>query len=207
MRRAPALAALVALVAGALLLATADRPSGQAHAATTTCEKHTKRVVRHVKRHGRRKRVVHVHHYWTCTEYVTPSAPSATATAPAGTTSPPTTPPAEQPGSEPEPEPNAIGVIADDHGGKKSFTLSRQTVKAGKLTIQLNDKGEDEHTMALERVGPTKYGEPRLVELRAEAGKQATTSPPVEVEPGEYRMWCTIAHHAEEGMEAVIKVE
>jgi plastocyanin len=176
------------------------RPVGQAHAATT-CVKHTKRVVKHVKRHGRRTRVVRIKHFWTCKEVATPAPPAPTPPA-----SPAQAPPVLPPVTTPEPEANALGVAADDHGGVKSYTLSRQTVRSGHLTIQLQNKGEDPHDMDLQRVGPE--GEP-LGEVVAipvtEPGKQSNAS--VTVEAGEYRMWCNLYNHAKEGMEATVKVE
>jgi hypothetical protein len=47
----------------ALAVFASARPTQDAHAATS-CTKHTKRVVKHVKRHGKRKRVVRFTHYW-----------------------------------------------------------------------------------------------------------------------------------------------
>ncbi|HEY2052563.1 MAG TPA: hypothetical protein VGH14_01360 [Solirubrobacterales bacterium] len=180
------------------------RPVGQADAATT-CVKHTKRVVKHVKRHGKRTRVVRLKHFWTCREVVTPTPPTP-APAPAG--APAQTPPAAPPATTPEPEPeaNALGVAADDHGGVKSYTLSRQTVRSGRLTVQLQNKGEDPHDMEVQRIGPE--GEPvgEVVEVPVtEAGEQKTAS--LTVEAGEYRMWCNLFNHAKEGMEATVKVE
>jgi plastocyanin len=210
------LAALAALVLGVALVASSG-------AASTTCvwTKHTKRVVTHVKRHGKRTRVVQVKHYRTCRKVAvpgepTPAAPTPTTTTPAPSPpptptpnpipAPPNEPPVIVPPTEPEPEANALGVAADDHGGKKSYVLSRQTVRSGRLTVQLQNKGEDPHDMEMERVG--EHGEPlgAPVEVPVTApGEQKTQS--VEVEPGEYRMWCNLFHHAEEGMEATITVE
>ncbi len=211
--------ALVAVALGALALAAfaSSRPLGDAHAATA-CVKHTKRVIKQVRRHGKRRRVVRLRRVWTCNPVAapesTPPAPSApTAVAPSGSAAPAptsaeTTPaPIATPPSEPEPEANAIGVAADDHGGVKSYTLSRQTVRSGRLTVQLQNKGEDPHDMDIQRIGPG--GEPvgEVVEIpKTEPGKNSSAS--VTVEAGaEYRMWCDLYHHAEEGMQATIKVE
>jgi plastocyanin len=202
MRRGLAVLVVLALALG---LFAVSRPS--AHAATT-CVKHTKRVVKHVKRHGKRKRVVRVKHYWTCQEVVTPApAPTPTPASPAPvTTNPPSEPPATTPTPEPEPEANALGVAADDRGGVKSYTLSRQTVRPGQLKIQLQNKGEDAHDMDIQRVGPS--GEPlgEVVEIPlTEPGENSDAT--VTVEAGEYRMWCNLFNHANEGMRATVKVE
>jgi plastocyanin len=200
------LAALAALALGVALVV----PSG---AATTTCVwvKHTKRVVTHPMRHGKRTRAVRIEHYRTCRkvavpEAAAPSTPSPEPAPPTTTTTPPA--PSEPPKVEPTPEPqaNALGVAADDHGGVKSYTLSRDTVRAGRLTVQLINKGEDRHDMEMQRIGAggEPVGAPVLIP-ETEPGEQTTQ--PVEVEAGRYRMWCNLFHHAEEGMEATITVE
>jgi plastocyanin len=201
MRRGLAVLTVLALALG--LFAT-NRPS--AHAATT-CAKHTKRVVKHVKRHGKRTRVVRFKHYWTCQEVATPTTPAPLAPSPAPTTStPPVEPPATTPTPQPEPEANALGVAADDRGGVKSYTLSRQTVRPGQLKVQLQNKGEDAHDMDVQRVGPS--GEPlgEVVNVPVtEPGENTSAS--MTVEPGRYRMWCDLFSHAKEGMEATVTVE
>jgi plastocyanin len=201
--------ALAALTIGAALAIA--RP--QAHAATV-CAKHTKRVVKHVKRHGKPRKVVRLKNYWTCQEVATP-APQPTPT-PAPTTPAPSAPapvvadPPVQPTppvtTPTEPEANALGVAADDRGGTKSYTLSRQTVRSGSLTVQLQNKGEDPHDMDIQRIGPSgePLGEVRKVAL-TEPGQNTSAS--FAVEAGEYRMWCDLFNHAKEGMEATVTVE
>jgi plastocyanin len=213
-----ALAALVVAVLAVALLAS-GRPTSDAHAATT-CSTHAKRVIKHVKRHGKRKRVVQIKHVRVCRPVATPT-PSPAPSTPAPTPSPDpapvaTTPPVEpvDPGPAPtpapqpeaEPEANALGVAADDRGGVKSYTLSRRTVRSGRLVVQLQNKGEDAHDMEMQKVGPA--GEPlgTPVEIpETEPGEQKTQ--PVTVEPGTYRMWCNLYNHAKEGMEATVVVE
>ena len=197
--------AIVGVLALALGLFAVSRPS--AHAATT-CVKHTKRVVKHVKRHGKSKKVVRFKHYWTCQEVATPAPAPAPSAPPPVTADPPSEPipPDAGPAPLPEPEANALGVAADDRGGVKSYTLSRQTVRSGQLKVQLQNKGEDPHDMDIQRVGPA--GEPlgEVVELPVtEPGKNADAT--VTVEAGEYRMWCSLFNHANEGMRATVKVE
>jgi hypothetical protein len=106
-RRALAILVLLALTLGVL---AANRPS--AHAATT-CAKHTKRVVKHVKRHGKRTKVVRHKSYWTCEEVATPApAPSSPAPAPSSApvgAPPDVAPPAEAPVVTPPPEPTRSG--------------------------------------------------------------------------------------------------
>jgi plastocyanin len=196
--------AVVGVLALALGLFAISRPS--AHAATT-CAKHAKRVVKHVKRHGKRKKVVRVKHYWTCQEVATP-APTPTSPAPTPSSPPVQAPPVEPPVviPTPEPEPNALGVAADDRGGVKKYTLTRETVRAGQLTVQLQNKGEDPHDMDIQKVGPS--GEPLGEVVKVPVTEPgANTDASVTVEAGEYRMWCDLFSHAKEGMEATVKVE
>lgn len=203
MRRALTTLGVAAIALGLLALA---RPPAEA---ATTCSKHTKRVVKHVKRHGKRTKVVRFKHYWTCQEVAAPTpAPAPGSPAPSPTTPPPSEPlpPDHGPAPLPEPEANAIGVAADDRGGVKSYTLSRQAVKTGELRVQLQNKGEDPHDMDIQRVGPS--GEPlgEVVKIPVTEPGQNTNAT-VTVETGRYRMWCDLYSHAKEGMEATITVE
>lgn len=203
MRRALTVLGVAAIALG---LAALARPSADA---ATTCAKHTKRVVKHLKRHGKRTKVVRFKHYWTCEEVAAPApAPTPSSPAPSTTTPPPSEPipPDRGPAPLPEPEANAIGVAADDRGGVKSYTLSRQAVRSGNLTVQLQNKGEDPHDMDIERIGPS--GEPLgdVVKIPVTEPGQNTNAT-VTVEAGRYRMWCDLYSHAKEGMEATITVE
>lgn len=202
MRRVPAVLAMVAIGLGLFAL---GRPSADA---ATTCAKHSKRIVKHVKRHGKRVKVVRFRHFWTCQEVPDPPPAPAPSPAPPANTTPPSepVPPDAGPAPLPEPEANALGVAADDRGGVKSYTLSRQAVRTGQLRVQLQNKGEDPHDMDIQRVGPS--GEPlgEIVKVPVtEPG--ANTNATVTVEAGRYRMWCDLYSHAKEGMEATITVE
>jgi hypothetical protein len=194
LRRVLAAALLATL---ALAVFAAAQPVGDAHAATS-CTKHTKRVVKHVKRHGKRKKVVRLRPYWTCHEVTEPVAAIPVVPAP--------TPAPETPAPQPEPEANAIGVVARDANKHFSFEPTRTLVKSGKLTMQLINEGEDPHTMAIQRIGPGETPEGEVVEIPATASKQQGIGT-ANVQPGRYRMWCTLFHHAEEGMEFDITVE
>lgn len=194
MRRAVAALALAAL---AVALLASGRPTEDAHAATT-CTKHAKRVVAHVKRHGKRKKVVRLRPYWACQEVAEPVAAAPVAPAP--------TPAPETPAPQPEPEANAIGVVARDANKHFSFEPTRTLVKSGKLTMQLINEGEDPHSIAIQRIGPGETPEGAVTEIPATASRQQSTGT-AEVQPGRYRMWCTLFHHAEEGMEFELTVE
>src|ERR1700753_53498 len=197
--RHAAAAAALPLCRGPL---AAGRPS--AHAATT-CVKHTKRVVRHVRRHGGRERGGRFRHHSPRPRVAPPAGPTP-APGPSAPAGPVTDPPAAAPTPEPEPEANALGVAADDHGGRKSYTLSRGTVRSGRLTVQLQNKGEDPHDMDMQRVGPD--GEPLGGVVEVPVTEQGDQKPEaVTVDPGHYRMWCNLFNHAKEGMEATVTVE
>jgi hypothetical protein len=202
MRRVVAVTALAAL-AVALLLGGGNDPA-PAHAATGPCTwtKHTRRVVKYVKRHGKRHKVVRHKAHWTCVPTTTTTT-TTTAPAPMPEMTMPTTP-SPPVVEESEVEANALGVAAEDLGGFR-YTLSRQTVKAGELTIQLNNRGEDPHTMDMQKLDAEESPEgPIVAEFSTLPGAQQTKS--VTVEPGTYRLWCTIGKHAMEGMETTITV-
>ncbi|HEY0278479.1 MAG TPA: cupredoxin domain-containing protein [Solirubrobacterales bacterium] len=207
MKRLLGAAALAALAL--VLLLSGGGSVGPAHAASTKCVwiKHTKRVVKHVKRGGKLRRVVTIKHYRSCRKVALPEeAPAPTAPAPIspGTTSPgPTTPPA----STPEPEANAVSITANDHTNPYGYAPSRKMVRPGDLTVQLINAGEDEHNMDMEKVGPGNAPEGPIVVAVSAASKRASTPTTVAVEPGTYRMWCTLPGHAAKGMETTITVE
>jgi hypothetical protein len=81
-----------------------------------------------------------------------------------------------------------------------SFTLSRQTIKAGPAIIELANFGEDPHDLRLRRVGGTRTyaigtvqpGEVSDLETKLKAGK--------------FVLWCSIADHRARGMHAVLTV-
>jgi plastocyanin len=193
----------VAVLVAALALAVfaGARSTDDAHAATV-CTKHTKRVVKHVKRHGKRKKIVRTHPYWTCQEVAEPVAAAPVIPAPAPASTP-------TPESQPEPEPNALSIATNDHTNPYEYVPNHKTRKPGRLTIQLNNiASEDEHNMDMERVNEeTGELEGGIVASVSAVGASASAPVTVEVQPGTYRMWCTIGHHAEHGMTAEITVE
>jgi Copper binding proteins, plastocyanin/azurin family len=197
-------ATLVAMALAAL--AVAAPLSAPAGAAGSGCawQRHTKRVVRHVRRHGRPAKVVRVKHYWTCNPVLAPETPIPPPLVPPGTPVAPT--PAPEPEPQPEPRANAVGVIARDTP-TFSYTVLAEEPHTGPLTVQLQNKGEDPHNLNIERIGPggEPEGEP-LAEIEDTApGAQNTTE--VELPPGEYLMFCSLPHHAEKGMKATLVVK
>ena len=70
-----------------------------------------------------------------------------------------------------------------------------------------NLASEDEHNMDVQRVGTGGEPEGPVVAAVSAVAESATDPTTIEVQPGTYRMWCTIGHHAEHGMTTTITVE
>jgi hypothetical protein len=82
---------------------------------------------------------------------------------------------------------------------------SRQAVKAGRVQVQLYNRGEDAHDIAArrvnrlaERVGRTW----RIRETRPGELGEATWR----LRSGKYRLWCTLREHEALGMRASLRV-
>jgi plastocyanin len=196
MSRAAATVVLVA-VAGALLLAPVGlepiAPSSErASAADCTWQRHSKRVVKRVKRHGEVRRVKRWRHSWACDPIATqPPAPAPTPS-PAPVPPPPTPEPTPEP-----PAPNRLSVKSAEF----TYTLSRPSVSAGEVTIELNNLGEDPHNLNL---GPEGVGE-ALLEISETPSQQRQTAK-VTLPAGSYRLWCSLDMHEEKGMSATLLV-
>ncbi|HXQ89018.1 MAG TPA: plastocyanin/azurin family copper-binding protein [Solirubrobacterales bacterium] len=177
-----ALVASVGIQAGPSTLAP-DR----AEAADCAWQRHVKRVVKRVRRHGKVRRVVRRRVRWTCV--------SSTA-GPVAVPPPAPVPPAP-PAPEPEPEANRLAVKAAEF----YFVLSRPSVKPGAVTIELNNQGEDPHNLNLQLEGGS--GEPlQIPETDSEERSIASFDLPA----GEYKLWCSLPEHEEKGMTATLQV-
>ena len=94
------------------------------------------------------------------------------------------------------PPPARVQVVAQEY----SYSLSRRTVKAGKVIVELVNRGQDTHDLDLQRVGgahvfhfpDVKPGQVVDLVLR--------------LRPGRYRLWCATADHKERGMHAILRV-
>ena len=94
------------------------------------------------------------------------------------------------------PPPARVQVVAQEY----RYSLSRSTVKAGKVIVELLNRGQDTHDLDLRRVG----------------GKRIFHFPDVEpghyldrelrLRPGKYVLWCAVADHKERGMHAILRV-
>lgn len=204
MRRAALAAACVALAAVLLLPAgaAAAPASGGRHfnlianeMATTQCvawKKHRKRVVRWVKRDGKRKKVVRVKRWRSCAKRAVP-APIA----PPVVVPPPAPPPSEPPPEPEDPTIPRLGVKAVEW----SYTLSRPELPAGEVIVELNNLGEDPHNLNLQLEdgsGPE--------EQIATVGPGVQGKAKFDLPAGKYRLWCDLDGHEAAGMKATLIV-
>ena len=80
------------------------------------------------------------------------------------------------------------------------LTLSRTSVKAGVVEIQLQNMGEDPHDLRIRRVGGTHTF---TVPLTG-PGKRREIA--IRMRPGRYSLWCSVADHRALGMQAQLRV-
>jgi hypothetical protein len=190
------LAAAVALsLAATLSLSPAGQIVGSSRASAADCawQQQAKRVAKRVKRHGRVRRVFQLKRWWSCDPL---PAPPAIAAAPA------TPAPAPQPSPEPEPPPRRVSVKADDATPEAfSFTLSRLFVVAGEVTVELNNQGQDPHNLNLR---PEGSADPALEVDEAGPGERRVGH--FTLQPGTYRLWCSLPQHEEWGMSVELEV-
>jgi hypothetical protein len=166
--RTAILAAAATLALGATLVAPSAAPvagGGDARAADCVWHRHTKRIVKRVRRGGKIRKVVRIVHWWTCDPV-------------------------------PVPAPATLGVKAFEF----YFVLSRPSVTAGELRVELENRGEDAHNLNLQR----SEGGPVVALPEAEALERSESR--VSVQPGTYRLWCSLPLHLENGMETSLLV-
>ena len=92
--------------------------------------------------------------------------------------------------------PARLGVQASEY----HLVLSRASVKAGSALIELQNTGQDPHDVRLRRIG----GKRTYAIALTDPGKRRTIS--LKLLPGRYRLWCSVADHAQLGMQAVLRV-
>ncbi|MET0601908.1 MAG: hypothetical protein ABW167_07975 [Baekduia sp.] len=125
---------------------------------------------------------------------------------PAGTdpTSGYTTPP-PGPGDGPPKPPStqAVGVTVDDRTGYTA-RLSRASVTAGSVVVQLHNQGEDDHNL---RVVPTGHAGATVDFPLTGSGENVTKT--LALTAGSYRLFCTLTtpvNHETAGMNATLTV-
>lgn len=181
--------ALAAVLATALLLGPGAVASVSADSGATgscTWTKHTKRVVRHVRRHGKVRRIVRLRHWWTC-------VPNPATPPPA-----PTPPPVPDPGPDPV-GPERLGIESTEF----SYTLSRSHVSAGDLIVELNNSGGDPHNLNIRPQGPS--GDPLASIADVAPGAQGSVR--FTIPAGTYYLYCSLPSHEAFGMNAQLIVD
>jgi plastocyanin len=99
-------------------------------------------------------------------------------------------------GTEPASAPGAVSVSAREF----ALTLSRPSVSAGHVRVQLINRGEDDHDLRVSRVGGTRSWQYPVTG----AGEAATRT--LRLGPGRYRMICALEGHEALGMRATLRV-
>jgi plastocyanin len=154
-----------------------------------TWQRHSKVVIKHLRRHGNTRRVKRTKHWWSCE-----AQPSLLQPQPALPVAPS---PAAPPGEEPTPEINHLGVKAVEY----SYTLSRPEVSGGEVIVELNNQGEDPHNLVLEHEGTE---DPKLEIPSTPSVSQASAH--FTLAPGTYRLYCSLYSHEAKGMQATLVV-
>jgi len=94
------------------------------------------------------------------------------------------------------PPPARVQVLAQEF----SFTLSRVTLPAGEVIVELVNRGEDAHDLRMERAGGTRVYAWPTVQPGTHVDRE------VRLVPGTYLLWCSIADHRARGMTARLVV-
>lgn len=82
-----------------------------------------------------------------------------------------------------------------------AFTLSRTTVPAGKVIFQFVNNGQDEHNLKIaSSEGP-------LAGSFANTPSKGISDLQLEIQPGEYKLFCSLPTHEQKGMKATLSVE
>jgi len=82
-----------------------------------------------------------------------------------------------------------------------NLALSRARIKHGLAIVQLADRGEDPHDLAIKRIGGQRLRARIAKTLPGEVGEWEGR-----LRRGRYRLWCTIEGHRAAGMRAVLRV-
>jgi len=92
--------------------------------------------------------------------------------------------------------PARLQVVAREY----SFTFSHLKLKAGQAIVELDNFGQDPHDLRIQRTGAKHIAGLGVVA----PGKRATLT--LNLPPGRYTFWCSIANHRKLGMQATLIV-
>jgi plastocyanin len=87
-----------------------------------------------------------------------------------------------------------------DPTGALAYTSDKATAKAGKVTVNFTNSSPVPHDVAIEDEAGETIAE---TEVLAEGSDSATA----ELEPGEYKFFCTVPGHRQAGMEGTLTVK
>ena len=94
------------------------------------------------------------------------------------------------------PLPSRMQASADEF----TLAVSRSSIRSGPAIIELVNYGEDDHDLALRRVGGTRTYRIGVVN----PGRTGTLE--ARLRPGRFTHWCTLADHRSRGMQATLRV-
>jgi hypothetical protein len=110
----------------------------------------------------------------------------------------PPKPPVKPPPPPPPPKPLArLQVIAREY----SLTLSRTAVAAGTVSVELDNFGQDPHDLRVERTDSPSTGFAFTL-----AKPRTVSSQKLDLQPGDWKLYCTLPGHEALGMSARITV-
>ncbi len=184
----PVLLLLAGATVAVLTLCPTAALAAPAPAPGCTWQRHSKTVIKHLRRHGQQRRIKRVKHWWTCEAQPSLLQPQPTL---------PITPTNPTPPEEPAPEVGHLGVKAVEY----SYALSRPEVNAGEVIVELNNQGEDPHNLVLEHEGTE---DPALEIPSTPSVSQASAH--FNLGPGTYRLYCSLYKHESKGMVATLVV-
>jgi hypothetical protein len=95
-----------------------------------------------------------------------------------------------------QPPPARVQVVAQEF----RYTLSRTKVRAGRVIVELVNRGQDTHDLDMRRVGGTHIFRFPSVLPGQVVDRQ------LKLVAGRYLLWCAIADHRERGMHATLRV-
>lgn len=146
----------------------------------------------HHRAHHPKKHCVRRHHRRHCTKR---RRSHHTHTQPAPTGTPSTTPPGGT--TTPPPQIGHLQVTEREF----SIVPSRTTLAAGTVAVELDNRGQDPHNLRIERADTT--GNPFDF---AVAQPGSVSSRRLDLAPGTWKLYCTLAGHEAAGMHALITV-
>ena len=112
---------------------------------------------------------------------------------------PPVTPP-PAPGGPPSPPPKPLGHL-QVRAREFSLTLSRTTLGAGRVAVELDNLGQDPHDLRVERTDDPGTGFDFAL---AKSGTRSTKQ--LDLGPGTWKLYCTLPGHDQAGMHAQVTV-